>query len=91
MESLLQIYIILFAKNVINMFVKFGAPEEISYINKPHIGTDNLVKVVANIRKYIIEKGGTFLFNTKAENFVFENEQVKEVICKQHKQKGNNK
>lgn len=74
-------------KNVINMFVKFGAPEEISYINKPHIGTDNLVKVVANIRKYIIEKGGTFLFNTKAENFVFENEQVKEVICKQHKQK----
>ena len=40
-------------KDVIDTFVKFGAPEEISYINKPHIGTDNLVKIVASIRKYI--------------------------------------
>lgn len=66
---------------VIDTFVKFGAPEQISYINKPHIGTDNLIEIVANIRKYIIEKGGEFLFNTKAEDFVIENNQIKAVIC----------
>lgn len=68
-------------KNVIETFVKFGAPEEISYINKPHIGTDNLVKIVANIRKYIGENGGKFMFDTKAEDFEFENNKVKAVIA----------
>lgn len=68
-------------RTVIDTFVKFGAPEQISYINKPHIGTDNLIEIVANIRKYIIEKGGEFLFNTKAEDFDIENNQIKAVIC----------
>ncbi len=68
-------------RTVINTFVKFGAPEQISYINKPHIGTDNLINIIANIRKYIIEKGGTFLFNTKAEDFKIENNEIKAVIC----------
>ena len=68
-------------KTVIDTFVKFGAPKQISYINKPHIGTDNLVKIIANIRNYIIEKGGEFLFNTKAEDFIIEDNKVKAVIC----------
>lgn len=68
-------------RTVIDAFVKFGAPEQISYINKPHIGTDNLIKIVSNIRKYIIEKGGEFLFNTKAERFEIENNKIKSVIC----------
>ena len=33
-------------KNVLAEFVKFGAPDQIQYINKPHIGTDNLVNVI---------------------------------------------
>jgi uncharacterized FAD-dependent dehydrogenase len=67
-------------RDVIDTFVKFGAPEEISYINKPHIGTDNLVKIVANIRKYIENNGGEFMFGAKAEDFEIENNQVKSVI-----------
>lgn len=67
-------------RDVIDTFVKFGAPEEISYINKPHIGTDNLVKIVANIRKYIENNGGKFMFCTKAVDFEIENNQVKSVI-----------
>ena len=67
-------------RDVIDTFVKFGAPEEISYINKPHIGTDNLVKIVANIRKYIENNGGEFMFGTKAVDFEIENNQVKSVI-----------
>jgi len=47
---------------VLEAFVKFGAPEEILYKNKPHIGTDNLRKIVKNIREYIICKGGEIRF-----------------------------
>ncbi len=50
---------------VLETFVKYGAPEEILYEAKPHIGTDKLPKTVANIRKRIIELGGEVRFNTK--------------------------
>lgn len=50
--------------SVIDTFIKFGADEEIAISNKPHIGTDMLVKIVCNIRDYLILNGATFLFNT---------------------------
>ncbi len=49
-------------KKVLDEFVAAGAPQEISYINKPHIGTDLLRNVLVNIRKRIISLGGTFRF-----------------------------
>lgn len=52
-------------KAVLETLVKFGAPEEILYINKPHIGTDILSKVVSNMRQAIIENGGQVRFETK--------------------------
>ena len=52
-----------------------GAPKEILYQNKPHIGTDNLINIVSNIRKYIIEQGGEFLFENKVVDFNIENNQ----------------
>ena len=55
-------------RTVLENFYKFGAPEEILYLSKPHIGTDNLVKIVKNIREYIISKGGEYYFDTKFEN-----------------------
>lgn len=54
-----------FCKKVLEEFVFFGAPEQILYLSKPHIGTDNLIDIIENMRNYIISKGGTFLFNTK--------------------------
>lgn len=51
---------------VISEFARFGAPEEILYRAKPHIGTDRLREVVANIRKEIISLGGEVLFDTCA-------------------------
>lgn len=51
-------------KDVLKTFVKFGAPEEILYLNKPHIGSDNLQKVIKNIRKYLMDNGCKILFNT---------------------------
>ena len=52
-------------KEVLKTFVKFGAPEEILYLNKPHIGSDNLKKVVKNMREYILERGGQVRFHTR--------------------------
>ena len=49
-------------KKVLEEFVEAGAPSEITYINKPHIGTDLLRNVLVNIRKKIIGLGGTFRF-----------------------------
>lgn len=49
-------------KRVLEEFVEAGAPEEILYINKPHIGTDNLREVLVKIRKKVIDMGGTFRF-----------------------------
>ncbi len=57
-----------YCKIVINEFCSFGAPKEISYINKPHIGSDNLKQVVTNIREHIKSLGGTFMFSTKLQN-----------------------
>ncbi len=53
---------------VISEFVRHGAPDEIRYLAKPHIGTDNLRKIVKSIRNEIIDLGGKVLFNTKLEN-----------------------
>lgn len=66
---------------VLETFVKFGAPEQILYENKPHIGTDILCKVIANMRTYLLEKGASIHFETCATDFVIENNQIQKVIC----------
>jgi len=49
---------------VLETFVKFGAQEEILYDSKPHIGTDVLCDVIANMREEIKRLGGEIRFNT---------------------------
>ena len=49
---------------VLKQFVSHGAPKEILYLSKPHIGTDNLRNVVKSIRNEIISLGGKVLFDT---------------------------
>lgn len=70
-----------FCKKVLQEFVNFGAPEQILYLSKPHIGTDNLINIIKNIREYIISKGGKFLFNTKVTNLNIENGKLSSVVC----------
>ena len=53
------------ARKVLEEFAEAGAPAEILYLAKPHIGTDRLPDTVKNIRKKIMELGGEFLFETK--------------------------
>ena len=66
-------------KKVFEIFVENGAPEEIMYLNKPHIGTDILRKVIINMRNKIISMGGEFKYNTKLTNIFIDNGKVKEI------------
>lgn len=68
-------------KKVLQEFYNFGAPEQILYISKPHIGTDNLINIIRNMRNKIIEDGGTFLFNEKVIDFEIEESKIVSVTC----------
>lgn len=66
-------------KSVFSTFVRYGAPTEIAYLQKPHIGSDKLSGVVKNMRNFIIENGGKVLFNTALTGIKTENGGVKSV------------
>lgn len=78
----------MYSRKVLEEFVRFGAPAEILYTAKPHIGTDNLRKIVKNIREYIISKGGQVLFNEQVTDFEIEDGKIKAVICKNSREDG---
>lgn len=59
-------------REVLRIFVEAGAPEEILYDARPHIGTDILIKVVENLRKQILTWGGEIRFETQAEALLIE-------------------
>ncbi len=71
-----------FNRDVLEIFARFGAPEEILYLNKPHIGSDRLKDVLKNIRRYIQSCGGKFLFNCKFTGFTAREGALKTVICR---------
>ena len=70
-----------FCKKVLEEFVRFGAPEQILYLSKPHLGTDNLVNIIKNMRNEIIRLGGEFYFNEKVTDFEFKENKLEAVIC----------
>ncbi|MEG0371971.1 MAG: FAD-dependent oxidoreductase [Clostridium sp.] len=62
---------------VLKNFIDNGAPSEIIYSGKPHIGTDILIDVVENIRKKIIELGGEVRFSSKVTDIIEKDSIVK--------------
>lgn len=50
---------------IFNTYIEAGAPPEIVYLSKPHLGCDNLKKMVIKLRKIFENKGGTILFETE--------------------------
>lgn len=67
-------------RKILEELVKAGAPPEIMYVSKPHVGTDILQGVVKNIRQEIIELGGTVLFDKKVTDFIIQDGAIKGVI-----------
>ena len=64
---------------VMETFTAFGAPPEILYLNKPHIGTDRLRLVVENMRKEIVRLGGEVRFGSALTDLVIEDGKLTEI------------
>ena len=72
-------------REVLKVFVEHGAPDEILYINKPHIGTDNLRHVIVSMRKQMIAWGAEFYFSSKVTDILLkeDDEMIKDISKKQ--------
>lgn len=66
-------------RTVLETFVRHGAPEDILFLQKPHIGTDRLKGVVASIRREIISLGGQVLFETRLTGLILRGQHVEGV------------
>jgi len=68
------------ARFVLKTFAGAGAPHEILYVKRPHIGSDKLPDMVRSIREQIEQAGGKFLFGTRVKELIIEDNKCKGVI-----------
>ena len=71
---------------VLRTFVKFGAPAEIEYISKPHLGTDVLCKIVGNIRRHILERGGEIHYGSKMTDLLITGDKASGIVINNDKE-----
>ena len=67
-------------KFILSAYINAGAPEEIGYMAHPHLGSDNLSKIVKRLREDFLNIGGKVLFETLLEDLKIENQIVREAI-----------
>ncbi len=67
-------------REILETFVRFGAPAEVAYLGKPHIGSDNLKVVLKNIRAYLTEAGATVRFRSLFTGFRLADGRLREVV-----------
>ncbi len=75
-----------YISKVLDTFIRFGAPEEIGYISKPHLGTDMLCGIVRNIRNYILEQGGEIHYCSKMTDMLLSDNAVFGVVINGEKE-----
>jgi len=75
-----------YIEKVLNTLIRFGAPAEICYEGRPHLGTDVLCRIVKNIRNYIIENGGEVIFNSKMTDLLISDGAVRGVVINAKKE-----
>ena len=73
-------------QKVLTELVSAGAPQEIMYLNKPHLGTDNLIRIVKNIRNTIISLGGQVRFETNVTDLIINNGRIAAVVIDEKEQ-----
>ncbi|WP_339137543.1 MAG: dehydrogenase [Candidatus Electrothrix sp. GW3-4] len=71
---------------VLKTFVQFGAPDKIEYISKPHLGTDVLCKIVRNMRRYILDRGGEIHYGSKMTDILISEGKASGVIINGEKE-----
>lgn len=69
---------------VLKTFVEFGAPQEILWLNKPHIGTDLLKNIIKNIRMEIERLGGEVRFYSQVTELCTENGKLSGVVVNEN-------
>jgi uncharacterized protein len=69
-----------YGRKVMQEFVQAGAPEEIMYVSKPHIGTFRLTGVVSTMREEIKRLGGEVRFENRVTDFIIEDDRIQGVI-----------
>ncbi len=67
-------------RKVLELFAEFGADPSICYVNKPHIGTDVLSRIVAAMRREIIRLGGQVRFHSQVTDFSIQEGTLRGVI-----------
>ncbi|GGC96109.1 NAD(P)/FAD-dependent oxidoreductase [Halopseudomonas salina] len=68
-----------YGRKVMHEFVRAGAPAEIMYVSKPHIGTFRLTGVVSTMREEIRERGGEVRFDSRVTDFLIEDGRIEGV------------
>lgn len=71
-------------REVLKIFCEAGAPGEIIYDQKPHLGTDQLIGIVQNMRHQIEDWGGTVRFRSKVTDFEIRNGKLEAVIVNEN-------
>ena len=74
-------------RKVMQEMVRGGAPDEIMYVSKPHVGTFRLVKVVEFLREEIVRLGGEFRFSTQLVDLKIAGGQIRGVVT-EHAERG---
>src|SRR5665647_383133 len=69
-----------YGRKVLDEFVKAGAPPEILYVSKPHIGTFRLVGMLEKMRETITSLGGEIRFQSRVDDIEIDNGQVRGVM-----------
>lgn len=67
------------AMRVLNLFVKHGAPKEITYLAKPHLGTEYIQRIVSSVRKEIEVLGGQVIFGATVIDFLEKHGQLTQI------------
>lgn len=70
-------------KRVLQIFANHGAPKEITYQAKPHIGTDLLKGVIVSMREQLIAWGGSVQFGVQVQDLLLDGNRVKGVVTNQ--------
>ncbi len=71
---------------VLDTLIKFGAPKEIGYVAKPHLGTDVLCRIVRKMREHILERGGEIHYSSKITDMLISDGKVQGVVINGEKE-----
>jgi len=66
-------------RNIYELFIQFGAPEQIGWEALPHLGTDVIRQIVIKIREYLISKGSVFHYKSTLDNLTIHNNRISAV------------